>query len=623
MQEILGTSNRVLEVNLSTQTVSEFKISDKDREMYLGGKGMGLKLLSERLQPGIDPLSPDNSIAFMMGVYMGTNTPSSGRFSAVTKSPLTGIMVHSSCGGPFGMAYKTAGYDGLIVTGKAKKPTYLVITKDGVSFEDAAHLWGKNVKESQEKLKLAKGHGELLIGTAGENKVKYANVVSGHRFLGRGGIGAVMGSKNLKGIVAHGKEFKIIPKNQEAFKVSKKLGTKYINQNNMTSVLYRKYGTNSHVVVCNETKILPVRNFAKGSHKDASKVSGELFKLEFNSTFSTCKPCTIMCGHKGTFKDGRVMQIPEYETTGLFGPNLEIFDPQLIAEWNDLAGNLGLDTISLANTLGFVMEATEKGLMKTELQFGKADNIEKHIKQIAAAKGIGAELGNGTRWLSEKYGGKDFAIHVKGLEMAAYDPRGAWGQGLNYAVANRGACHLSAPVFSLEATMGFVQPHTTQAKAKFVNYFENMFAAVNSMHGCQFTSYAYMLEPFVAKTTPKGLMGIMMQKLPDVALGLMDVSVYSKSFASITGIPMSQAKMFKAGERIHVLERYMNTREGISRKDDTLPERFLTEARRTDPDGHVVPLEKMLNKYYKLKGYDENGIPTPKTMERLSLDDLK
>jgi aldehyde:ferredoxin oxidoreductase len=266
------------------------------------------------------------------------------------------------------------------------------------------------------------------------------------------------------------------------------------------------------------------------------------------------------------------------------------------------------------------MEASEKGLIKTELQFGKQENVAEIIEKIAYRKDIGDEIANGSRWLSEKYGGEEFAMHVKGMEMSAYDPRGAWGQGLSYAVANRGACHLSAPVFSLEGILHYLNPYTTKYKPKFVDYFEDMFAAVNSLHTCQFTSYAYMLEPFVAKTTPKKMLGFMMQNAAELALGLMDVSVYSDLYEAISGIELSQKQMFHAGRRIHILERYMNTLEGISRKDDTLPRRLLKEGRQSDPKNRTVPLGKMLDKYYKMKGYDDNGIPTEKTLFDLDIE---
>jgi aldehyde:ferredoxin oxidoreductase len=444
-------------------------------------------------------------------------------------------------------------------------------------------------------------------------------VASGHRFLGRGGIGAVLGSKNVKAVVAFGKKIKIAPANPDSLSKIKKRATKYINRNTMTSENYRKFGTNSHVLMCNDSGILPVRNFTDGSHPEAHKVSGELYADKYTRKYSTCKPCTILCGHAGEFK-GKMIQIPEYESTGLLGPNIEIFDPEMIAKWNDTCGKLGIDTISTGGVIAWAMEATEKGLLKSNLKFGKADNIQQTLSDIACRKGLGNDLADGTRKLSEKYGGKEFAMQVKGLEIAAYDPRGAWGQGLAYAVANRGGCHLSAPVFSLEGTLHYLPPNTKLAKAIYTDFFENMYAAINSMHGCQFTSYAYMQESFVVKNTPDFILKLVMQYLPKVALALMDISVYSKSFESITAIKLTQKRMLTIGRRIHILERYLNTLEGIDKKADTLPDRFLREGPKSDKKNHVVPLESMLKAYYKIKGYDKNGIPKKSVLKKLGIE---
>jgi aldehyde:ferredoxin oxidoreductase len=620
MQTMLGTSNRIVEIDLSTGQVSDFQVGDEDRRLYLGGKGLGLKLLYDRMDRGIDPLGEKNYLAFMMGVLMGTGAPCTGRFSAITKSPLTGIMLHSSCGGPFGMAYKTAGYDGLLITGKARAPVVIDIDENGARILDGAAFWGMDTDDAQKQLNPDGQAGVLAIGPAGENRVLIANVASGHRFLGRGGLGAVMGSKNLKAVVARGKAYKIVPINQKLFDKAKKRAAGYIEKNPVTSDDYRNYGTSSHVNWCNEGGILPVRNFQDGSHPEADQVSGETMRQRYKAKPSTCKPCSIMCGHKGTHADGSVHQIPEYETVGLLGPNLGIFDPDAITAFSDRCGLLGMDTISAGSILAWCMEAGEKGLITTGLKFGATEGIVQALDDMALRRGFGNEMANGTRMLSRQYGGFDFAIQVKGLEMPAYDPRGSWGQGLAYAVANRGACHLSATTFALEVAFGLLNPYTTRAKARFVQFFENLYAAVNSLHTCQFTSYAYVLEPPIVKYTPKFLLGLTMQYLPAIAILLMDVSIFSKLWQSVTGLRLNQWQMLKAGARIHLLERYMNTAEGISRKDDTLPRRLLTEGRKCDARQRTVPLQPMLNAYYRLRGYDAHGIPAAQTLKRLGIE---
>ena len=619
MKTIVGTSNWIIDINLSTGKATSFQVSEKDRRDYLGGKGLGLKLLHDRMDRGTDPLGEKNILAFMMGVLMGTGAPCTGRFSAVTKSPLTGLMLHSSCGGPFGMACKTAGFDGLLVSGKASHPVVIYIDQNDVRIEDGAALWGLEADETQKRLIPDARAGVLTIGPAGENLVLIANAASGHRFFGRGGLGAVMGAKNLKAIVARGNAYKIVPANPKQFARAKKKAAAYIDNNAVTAEEYRHYGTSSHVSWCNDGGILPVNNFQEGSHPLADQVSGEAMRRRYQAQPSTCKPCSIMCGHKGKFPDGSLHQIPEYESIGLLGPNLGTFEPDIVTALNDHCNRLGLDTISAGAVLAWCMEAGEKGLIDTNLKFGFATGIDAALEDIAYRRGFGNEMANGTRILSDRYGGEDFAIQIKGLEMPAYDPRGAWGQGLAYAVANRGACHLSATMFALEVAFGFLNPYTTRNKARFVKFLEDLVAAVNSLHTCQFTTYAFLLESPVVRWTPKWLLRTIMQFLPAVATMLMDVSLYAKLWRSVTGLKLNRRQMLNAGARIHVLERSMNVAEGISRKDDTLPRRFLTEGRTCDAEKRTVPLQPMIDAYYRLRGYDLRGLPTAKTRKRLGI----
>jgi len=576
-----------------------------------------MKLLSDRMKPGIDPMGEENILAVMPGVLMGTGAACSARFAAVTKSPLTGIFASSSCGGPFGMSLKTAGWDGLLIKGKSPKPVYLYITAEGPEFRDAEKLWGMDALSAQKQI-TDKNSNALVIGPAGENGVRFANIVTGERHIGRTGMGAVMGSKYLKAVVAKGGDFKILPKNQALFDKIKKKAASYIKSNPMTSQVYTAFGTPANTNLSNSAGILPVKNFSEGMHDEAYKISGENMKEVFHTKHHTCKPCSILCGKKGTFGD-KELPVPEFETVGLMGSNIGVFDPLRIAEWNRICSETGMDTISTGSTLAWVMEASEKGLVKSNLKFGSPEGVSEALHDIAYGRGFGKDMGEGVRALSQKYGGEDFAIHVKGLEMAAYDPRGAFGQGLSYAVANRGACHLSAYLVALEVYFNLLKPYTTKAKPEFVRFFESLTCCINSLHTCQFTMYAYTFEPPLTKYTPKTLLGFMMQNLPSIAVKLVDFSTYTALWSAVTGIDISDAEFLKAGDRIHVLERYMNTREGISRKDDTLPPRLLKEGRKSDTNKRTVPLEKMLDKYYKIRGYDSNGIPTESTLKRLGI----
>jgi len=617
MKEIIGTSNRILEVDLTRNKVDIYEVKPRERRLYMGGKGLGLKLLYDRLQAGTDPLGEENILAFMPGVLMGTGAPCSARFAAVTKSPLTGIMAASSCGGPFGMNLKTAGWDGLLVRGKAARPTSLFVTSEGVEFRDAGEFWGLDTTETQAKLG-EKRTGMLVIGPAGENLVRFANIATGDRFLGRGGMGAVMGSKNLKAIVALGGAYKISPVAQPAFEKLKKKATIYINRNMITGGLYRSYGTPANVAMNLKGNILPVRNFSDGTHAQALQISGEETKKNHETRHHTCKPCTILCGKKGNF-GGQELPAPEYETVALLGSNLGVFDGEKIAEWNRICCRMGMDTISAGGTLAWVMEATERGLVQSDLKFGSPEGIARALLDIAHQKGFGAEMALGSKALSEKYGGTSFAMHVKGLEIAGYDPRGSFGHGLAYAVANRGGCHLSAFLVAQEVFLHLLRPHAVRAKADYVRFFESLNNCVNSLQTCLFTLFPYLLESPLTKYTPPFALALLMQEMPQVAIPLIDYTLYRDFWSAVTGIKMSRWEYLEAGDRITVLERYMNTREGIWRVHDTLPDRLLREGRKSDPKARTVPIEKLRSTYYKKRGYDHNGIPTPKTLRTLGI----
>jgi aldehyde:ferredoxin oxidoreductase len=621
VQTIKGTSNRYLDIDLNKKSWSVYEVSEKDLAAYIGGKGLALKIYHDRFSKEelgkIDPFGSENLLIFSMGVMLTSGASCTGRFEVLTKSPLTGLMVGSSCGGYFGEACKTAGWDGVIISGQAEEPTTLRVDKDGVSFESAQALWGQGTHEVQESLKLTPKEGAAVIGPAGENKVLYANICSGHRFAGRGGVGAVMGSKNLKAIVARGKEISYEPMLPELFKATVEKAKKYILRNKMTED-YRLYGTNINVKLGMERGFAPVHNFRDRSHPDIIKNSGELMAEEYKTRHSACRHCSVLCGHKGHYPDGKMRQIPEYETMGMFGSNIDNYDPARVGQWNDLMNELGLDTISAGGTIAWAMEAGEKGLRETELKFGKFDNIESVINDIAVGKGEGQDLSLGSRNLSRKYGGADFAIHVKGIEVAAYDPRSSWGHGLGYAVHNKGGCHLGSYLIVLEQHLGYMPPHVSMGKASWVAFMEDMYSGVNSLQVCLFSVIGIMTEPAIPKYLPTFLLKIATITMPKVAMALMDWSILSKYFWSITGIKMGKWGFIKAGERINKLERWMNVQMGQSASDDTLPGRF-TKEKETAFKGKntVVPIEKMVKQYYKVRHYDASGGPSDKDLKKL------
>lgn len=616
-----GESMRYLEIDLSSRSFTVYTPVEADLRDYIGGKGLGLKFIYDRLGKRlgeIDPLGPDNILAFMMGTFLGTGAPCSGRFAGITKSPLTGIMVAASCGGPFGMACKTAGWDGVLVRGKAEKPTVLRLDEHGVSFEDAGELWGQETGPAQASLVSKPGQGALVIGPAGENGVLYSVIRSGNRFLGRGGMGTVMGAKNLKAIVATGQSFRISPVAQEAFARLNTQAKKMITRNAFVQS-YKAFGTNYSVNPGVDSGYAPVRNFRDRTDERCRGLSGEAMAERYKTRHAVCSPCSVLCGHKGTYPDGKERHIPEYETIGLWGGNIMNFDPDIIGLWNDRMNNLGMDTISCGGTVSWAMEAAEKGLRPSSLRFGKTDNIAELLDDIAHVRGEGAELAMGTRRLATTYGGLDFAAQVKGLEMAAYDPRAGWGQGLNYAVANRGGCHLNAYPIALEAVFNFIPQYSTVSKVSWVTFLEDLFSATNSVQTCQFTIFGYLLEPPIARYTPRPLLKLAMTLMPSVAQSVLDWSTLSGLVSAITGRKLGMREFLKVGRRIHVLERYMNILCGVTAADDTLPRRFLDEADTRHPAKSVVPVEALVKSYYRKKGYDEKGIPTTRLLEKLGI----
>ncbi len=625
MKVIKGESKAFLHIDLTEERWSILRADEEVLNRYLGGKGLGLKLFYDllggndgRALDEIDPLGPENMLCFMMGTFMATGAPCSARFAGVTKSPLTGIMTSSSCGGPFGIACKTAGWDGVLIRGRSSRPVVLQIDEDGVRFEDAGELWGMETGEAQKRLLDNPRKGALVIGPAGENGVLYSVIRSGNRYLGRGGLGTVMGAKQVKAVIALGRSYRIEPVDPVRFERLNRKAKRYMERNPFIQS-YRAYGTNFSIRPGIKAGFVPVRNFRDRTDPRCEALSGEAMAERYHTEHAVCAPCSILCGHKGTWPDGTKRHIPEYETIGLWGGNLMNFDPDIVGIWNDRLGELGIDTISCGATVGWAMEASEKGLRPSELSFGKTDNIVRIIEDIAYRRGEGEDLSLGTRQLAEKYGGGEFAIQVKGLEIAAYDPRAAWGQGLNYAVANRGGCHLSAYPVALEAVFGYIPPYSTLAKASWVNYFEDLFAAVNSLQSCQFTTFGYLLEPPIAKYTPKPLLKLAMTFLPDIAQLVLDLSLPSGLVTAITGRKIGPGEFKRAGRRVHILERQMNCLMGVSRKADTLPERFLKEADTAHPVKSVVPLKPLLDAYYRKKGYGENGLPRARTLSRLGI----
>ncbi len=630
-----GYMGRVLEVNLSNGERRLYPVSRRIRELYVGNKGLGTRLLYDLLPPGVDPLSPDNIMIVTTAPMTGTGAPSTNRVNITTKSPLTGAIVNSNSGGNFGVHLKRAGYDALIVRGKAPKPVYLKITEDEVSIEDAKELWGLDTHETQEKL--PKEMGKLVIGPAGENLVKFACIVSQERVNGRAGVGAVMGSKNLKAVIAGGKMKPYIP-DEEAYRETCKAWREVLKAHPATSQQLPSYGTASFINICNATFTMPTRNFKYGTWEETEKVSGESLAEKYLVKNTACYGCVIACGRQVEVQ-GKKVKGPEYETLGMLGPNILNSDLKAICEFNYQADLLGLDTISLGNVLGFVMEAGEKGLLKTELAFGKIDNIPQAIEDIAYRRGLGEDMAEGVRFLSQKYGGKEFAIHSKGLEIPSYEPRGAVGHGLGYAVSCRGGCHLQGGyVVYLEANGPItVDPLTTRGKPGLVVMNQTMLEAVSTLGCCNFTIFTMLMPKLLELNARSALVAKMLSlgflysgNLLGKSLSMPSWTIpvkppfmmfpQVKAHAQCTGTNFTMGKFIELGQRSYNIDKLFNVREGFAAKDDSLPERLTEELQRSEEPNSRVRLAEMLPTYYKIRGWDQEGRPTDKTLKRLKIE---
>ncbi len=626
-----GYMGKVLDIDLSSGSVGEYPLSDRDRELFLGGRFIATKILWDSLGPGIDPLGEENILVVMTSPLTGTGAPCSSRFNISAKSPLTGAIGHSNSGGRFGIQLKKAGFDGIVIRGKADSPVYIHINEDEVEIRPADDLWGKNTEETQEAL--GKG-GKLAIGPAGENLVKYAVVVSHDRVHGRTGMGAVMGSKNLKAIVADGKK-KINVPHPENYRAEVKKWIDMLKKHPATGVLAPSYGTAQFINRVNSKNALPTRNFFKGSFKDAYNLSGERMAADFLKGNTGCPSCPIRCGRVVEYK-GKKIKGPEFETLCLIGSNLEVGDMEKIIEWNYDLDMLGIDTMSAGAVLGFAMELNEKGLWDNGLHFGKTENIADVIHDIAYRKGIGADLAEGVRYLSEKYGGREFAPHVKGLELAGYSPRAAVGHALGYATANRGGCHLDGGYviyFEINGPMT-MDPLHYRSKPGWTVLNQNLMAAISAGGSCLFTAWtfvppqAFILpeKPLASKAIDKVLIAISpvivgLQKIPPKFLKLnLPMLPHSKYVRLATGMNMDFGRFLEVGERGYNLERMFNIREGVAGDQDNMTKRFTHERLNPAREDSVVPLDKMLPDYYKIRGWDSKGVPTRKTLKRLDLD---
>jgi len=628
-----GYAGKVLAIDLTAHTSEEYPWSDRDRELYVGGKIMAAKILADHLTGREEAFSEENWVVISTGPLTGTGAPSSSRFNVSALSPQTGILASSNCGGGFGLWLKKAGYDAVILKGKCDKPTWLEIRDDELVFHDAYDLWGMKTSECQEKLTEKMGNtkfGKLCIGPAGENLVKYACIISDERAAGRAGLGAVLGWKNVKAMVATG-SCNVPIHNPEKTKAWTKKWITYLKKHPLTGSQLPKLGTAGILIPMQKHSILSTKNYSAGQFEHYEDISGERLAEQFNITNKGCVSCPIRCA-RTVMVEGKQVKGPELETLGLLGSNLCNGDLEKILAWNYQLDELGMDTISTANTVAWAMEANEKNVWSSGLRFGEVDGLSKVFDDIAYRRGIGDELAEGSKRLSRKYGGREFAMHSKGLELAAYEPRRAVGQGLGYAVANRGGCHLNAGYLVILEGLGLnVDAQTPKGKADFTMLFQNLMEMISASGQCLFTSYAFF--PGFLLTKPDGMITKtvnavaphvgwavrLINKFPRIAMLHLPVFHHTKMFPYAVGMKMDFGKYIRIGERGYNLERYINCKFGVSEANDKLPKR-LTDVPQDPKDPKTkVPLEQMKKVYYRARGWDCCGIPTNATLRKLKI----
>ena len=615
----MSWAGKILRVNLTNGTIASEPLNMHWARQYLGSRGLATKYLVEEIDPKVEPLAAENKIIWSTGPLTGTMASTGGRYTVVTKGPLTGAIACSNSGGYWGAELKFAGWDMVIFEGRSPKPVYLSIQDDKVELRDAAHLWGKSVWETEEIVK--KQHQDPLtrvssIGKAGENLVRFAAIVNDlHRAAGRSGVGAVMGSKNLKAVVVRGTKGVANMANPKEFMRVTFEKKKILADNAVTGQGLPTFGTQVLMNVINEIGASPTRNHRDVQFEGAKDISAEAMATPRQTdgkkplvTNQACFGCTIACGRISKLDASHftVQNKPqywgasgglEYEAAWSLGAANGVNDLEALQYANMLCNEQGMDPISFGATVAAVMELYDMGVLTREqvgieAPFGSAQALVFLAEATAKGEGFGKELGQGSRRLCARYGHPELSMSVKGQEFPAYDGRGIQGIGLGYATSNRGACHLRGYTVASEV-LGIpvkTDPLVSEGKPELVKAFQDATAAFDASGLCIFTTFAW---------------------------GLADLA---PQLAAACGDQYTTEELEKIGERIWNMERDFNNRAGLTAADDQLPRRLLEEAVKTGPaKGKVNELGKMLPRYYEVRGWNADGTLKPETRERLGL----
>jgi aldehyde:ferredoxin oxidoreductase len=580
-----GFYEKILHLDLSEQSYRVENISAHILANYLGGKGLGTYLLLRELPKNVDPIAKENKIIFTSGPVSGTNLFGSNRFGVFSKSPLTGAYSESYSGGSVAGSLKKAGYDAIIIGGKANKPCYLVISNTEVKFVSAQHLWGKTSYETEDAVLrevVDKNAQAVVIGPAGENLVKFACIKNNYwRSAGRTGMGAVLGSKNVKAIVFYGDAKCLLHDEDGLMNISRALAEN--GKGNPGVISYQKYGTTALVAIMNAVQGFPTEYWKKGTLPDWEGISGEEMVQKYFVKSKACPPCFLRCGKINKVSDGKYaglqLEGPEYETIYSFGGLCKIANFEEIMYLNDLCDKYGLDTISAGNLISLVFYAAENKLVDLPYRFGDINAAEEILADIVYRRGIGALLADGIVKAGEHFNLQDKIVHVKGLEPAGYDPRVLRGMGLAYATSPRGACHLRATFYKPELT-NIIDPKQANGKAQLFIEYEDRLTIFDTMILCRFYR------------------------------DLIDWKLLIDIIKCTTGFDYDLSDLKEIANRIITDSRIFNIREGFSSKDDLLPQRFFEEG--LNEEHTAFPKDdfyKMLVEYYLLRGWSKEGIP--------------
>lgn len=583
-----GYHNRILYIDLSAESFKIEATPENLLQEYIGGKGLATSILLDHNPPGVDPLSPENHLVIATGPFCGGRLWGGSRYGVYTKSPLTGLYSESYSGGKVPEAIDSTGFDAIVLTGRSKRPTVLSIQPEQVDFLDGAELWGMETIAAEEaaskffpnKEGFGKG-GAIVIGPAGEKLVRFAIIANDKwRCAGRTGVGAVLGSKLVKAVVFQGDRKRRYSDPEGVADYAKNFSQ--ANLDNPGVKAYKKMGTTMMVSVMNHAGAFPTKYWSRGTCDHAEKISGETYHQEHEVKPHACAKCFMACGRMTRISKGRhqglMLEGPEYETIYSFGGLCMIEEMEEVAYLNDLCDRVGIDTITAGNLCGLVMEARERGRLNYDIEYGNSDQTIRLVEDIASRSGIGDILADGIVSAAEKLQLEDLAVHVKGLEPAGYDPRVLKGMGLAFGTAPRGACHLRTTFYKPELS-GLIPPGQIEDKAEMLVDYEDRLNIFDTLTLCRFYRDMYTWEEL------------------------------EESLRLVTGINRSVEDLKTIAANIATMTRQFNIREGFTAEDDRLPSRLHKEALAEGGSLSEKDMEHMLQDYYRLRGWDYQGVP--------------